>query len=297
MSFRHDRGGEKVADWKEGNSMNGVDASQEKHLTKRDISHAAWYWSFFCQSSQNFERMQGGSYCATVSRPLEKLYGDDKEALADALTRNMMFFNTHPELGAMIPGIALALEERRANDKNFDPEMISNLKNALMGPFAGIGDSILAGVINPIFLSIGIGLSTGGSPIGAIVFMLLWCGLVIPMKYLLFVKGYNLGLDAVKTLTNERLKSKVISALTIVGLVVIGGVASTTVKAPIAWVYTSGEMVINLQETLNGIMPGIVPLLFALLCWLLVDKKGFTTNKLLLFILVFAAAMTAFGIM
>lgn len=32
-------------------------------------------------------------------------------------------------------------------------------KNALMGPFAGIGDSILMGTYSPILLSIAIGLS------------------------------------------------------------------------------------------------------------------------------------------
>lgn len=277
-----------------------IDAMNDAHarkLTKKDISRAAWYWIFFAHSSQNFERMMGQAYCATMSRPLEKLYGDDKEGLTEALTRNMVFFNTHPEAGAIIPGISLALEEKRANDRTFDTEIIVGMKNALMGPFAGLGDSIIDGVINPILLSIGIGLSAGGSPIGALVYLLLWCGLLIPFKYFLFVKGYDLGMDAIKTLTNEKLKAKVLSTLTIVGLVVIGGVASATVKMPLVWTYVSGEMTVSLQETLNGIMPGLVPLLFALGSWLLVERKGWSVNKLLVFILIFAAILVVLGVL
>lgn len=271
--------------------------SRERALSKSDISRAAWYWAFFAQSSTNYERMQGGAFCATLSRILEKLYGDDKEGLSKALVRNMVFFNTHPELGSIIPGIAIALEEECANDSSFDPEIVNSTKNALMGPFAGIGDSVLAGVINPIFLSVGIGLAAGGSPVGPIVFMLLWCGLVIPLKYFLFVKGYELGLDAVELVSNEELKSKIISTLTVVGLIVIGGVAATTIDASIVWSYVSGEMVIDIQATLDSIMPGLVPLAFAIICYLLVDKRGWNTNKLLLFIVAFSAVMVALGIM
>ena len=111
------------------------------------------------------------------------------------------------------------------------------------------------------------------------------------------MKGYELGADALPTLSNESLKTKAISALTVLGLIVIGGVAATTVKAPIIWAYTSGDMVVNLQQTLDGIMPGFFPMLFALGCYLLVDKKGFSVNKLLVFILAFAGVMTVFGIM
>lgn len=266
-------------------------------LSKRDVSTAAWRWAFFCLASQNYERMMGTPFCHSLSGALEKLYEGDKEGLSGALKRNMTFFNTEPQLGAIIPGICLALEEEKANDPDFDEEIISSTKNALMGPFAGIGDSILVGTINPILLSIGIGLAADGSPVGPLVFLALWCGIVIPLKYFLFTKGYSLGLDAVKLLSNAELKDKVTTALTIVGLIVIGGVAATTISAPVAFVYTSGDMSISLQEIFDKIMPNLVPLLVALASYLLVSKKGWSANKLIVAILVFAAIMVATGIM
>ncbi|MEC6748085.1 PTS system mannose/fructose/sorbose family transporter subunit IID [Marinilactibacillus sp. XAAS-LB27] len=269
----------------------------ENKLTKKDIAKAAWTWMFFPQSSHNYERMMGTGFAHTMSKPLEKLYKDDDEGLKDALKRNLTFFNTEPQLGSIIPGIALALEETYANDEEFDPEIIASTKNALMGPVAGIGDSILVGTLNPILLSIGIGLSAGGSPIGPLVFLFSWLAIVVTMKYWLFVKGYALGLDAVKILTDEKTKRIVTTALTMIGLIVIGGVASSTVQASIGFEYVSGDMSINIQEILDRILPNFMPLIVALVSYYLVDKKGWSTNKLLLGILAFAAVMVLLGIM
>ncbi len=212
-----------------------------KKLDRKDVKNAAWTWMFFHHCAQNFERMQGLAFCHTMSKPLEKLYGDNPEELKAALTRHMQFFNTEPQLGSVIPGITIALEEARANGGEVDAELIMGTKNALMGPFAGIGDSILMGTYSPILLSIAIGLSAGGSPIGAIFFVIAWLGTVIPLKYFMFMKGYDLGMDAVKLLMNKEIKDKITTALTMVGLIVIGGVASTTVAAPIKFVFTAGR--------------------------------------------------------
>lgn len=270
----------------------------EIKLTKKDVSKASWRWLFFHQSAHNYERMMGTGFAHSLSGSLEKLYQGNKEGLSAALKRNLAFFNTEPQLGAIIPGISLALEETYANNpEEFDPEIIGSTKNALMGPLAGIGDSILVGTLNPILLSIGIGLSGDGSLVGPLTFLLSWVGIVVPLKYFAYVKGYSLGLDAVKLLMNEAIKVKITTALTMVGLIVIGGVASTTIKAPIIAEFTSGKMTINIQEIMDRIMPNLVPLIVALVSYYLVSKKGWSTNKLLVGILVLAAVMVGLGIM
>lgn len=267
-------------------------------LTKKDVSKAAWYWTFFHHCTQNYERMMGLAFCATLAKPLKKLYGSDKKGLSDALTRNMAFFNTEPQLGSLIPGMTLALEEAKANGEPVDPEVITSTKSALMGPFAGIGDSILVGTYNPILLSIGIGLSAGGSPIGAIFFFLTWTISVVALKYFGFIKGYSMGMDAVTNLLHSGLKEKIVTALNIIGLIVIGGVASTTVAAPIKLAFVAGEMNVEIQASiLDKILPGLVPLLLTLLCYWLIDKKGWSANKIILLILAIAAVCVPLGIM
>ncbi len=269
-----------------------------KKLTKHDVAKASWRWLFFHQSSHNYERMMGTGFCHSLSGSLEKLYEGDKEGLSEALERNMSFFNTEPQLGSVIPGVALALEEKYANNReDFDPEIIVSTKNALMGPFAGIGDSILVGTLNPILLSIGIGLSGDGSPIGAIFFLLTWLAIVVTMKYQLFIKGYQLGLDTVKLLMNQELKNKITTSLTMIGLIVIGGVAATTVKASINSQFVSGNMTISIQNIFDRITPNLAPLLITLACYFLVSKRGWSSNKLLLAILAFAFVMVVLKIM
>lgn len=267
-------------------------------LTKKDVSKAAWYWTFFHHCTQNYERMMGLAFCATLAKPLKKLYGSDKKGLSEALTRNMAFFNTEPQLGSLIPGMTLALEEAKANGEPVDPEVITSTKSALMGPFAGIGDSILVGTYNPILLSIGIGLSAGGSPIGAIFFFLTWTISVVALKYFGFIKGYSMGMDAVTSLLHSGLKEKIVTALNIIGLIVIGGVASTTVAAPIKLAFVAGEMNVEIQASiLDKILPGLVPMLLTLLCYWLIDKKGWSANKIILLILAIAAVCVPLGIM
>ena len=278
--------------------MTNTKNNDSRKLTKKDVSTAAWRWMFFHHCAQNYERMQGTAYAHTLSGGLEKLYGDDKKGLSEALTRNLVFFNTEPQIGSIVPGISLALEEDYAlNPDNNDTEIMASTKNALMGPLAGIGDSLLVGTLNPILLSIGIGMSEGGSPIGAIFFLVSWLAIVVPMKYFLFIKGYDLGLDAVKLISNERLKNMITLSLTIVGLIVIGGVASMTVKAPIKLAFQSGEMTISIQEIFDKIMPGLLPLIVTLVSYRLINKRKWSANKVLVAILGFAALMVALKVM
>ena len=81
-------------------------------------------------------------------------------------------FNTEPQLGAIIVGVTAGLEEARANGaEDVDSETINGLRAGLMGPIAGIGDSLVVGTVIPILLGIAMGMSGGGSPMGAIFYI------------------------------------------------------------------------------------------------------------------------------
>ena len=98
--------------------------------------------------------------------------------------------------------------------------------------------------------------------------------------------------------TNKTLVEKITTGLTMMGLIVIGGVAATTVKAGIVYKYVNGDMTLSLQEQIfDKIMPGILPLLLTLAVWYLMDKKKWSATKIVLGILVFAAVMVFLGIM
>ena len=68
----------------------------------------------------------------------------------------------------------------------------------------------------------------------------------------------------------------------------------TIMSAKKILVVVSGE---DKAEILNKIMPTLVPMLVTVGCWLLADKKGWNSNKLILGILGLAAVMVLLGIM
>jgi PTS system mannose-specific IID component len=269
-------------------------------LNKKDINKAAWSYIFFAQATQNFERMMGLAFCHVMEPILKKLYKNNPEEYKKSLQRHMQFYNTEPQLGALIPGITIAMEEAKAKGEDISEELIVNTKNALMGPFAGIGDSMIIGTYSPILLSIAMSMCINdGNPIGPLFFCAVWLTTIVGLQWYLFHKGYYMGIGAANLFfTNKALADKITTGLTMMGLIVIGGVAATTVKASIIFQYVSGDMTLSLQEQIfDRIMPGVLPLLLTLSVWYLMDKKKWSAAKVVLAIIVFAAVMVFFGIM
>lgn len=269
-------------------------------LTKKDIDKAAWSYIFFAQATQNFERMMGLAFCHVMEPILKKLYKNNPDEYKNALQRHMQFYNTEPQLGALIPGITIAMEEARAKGEDVSEELIVNTKNALMGPFAGIGDSMLIGTYSPILLSIAMSMCINdGNPVGPLFFCAVWLTTIVGLQWYLFHKGYDMGIGAANLFfTNKALADKITTGLTMMGLVVIGGVAATTVKAKVIYQFVSGDMTLGIQEQIfDKIMPGVLPLLVTLAVWYLMDKKKWSATKIILAIVVFSAVMVFLGIM
>ena len=254
-------------------------------LTKKDIDKAAWSYIFFAQATQNFERMMGLAFCHVMEPILKKLYKNNPDEYKKAL---------------LIPGITIAMEEARAKGEDVSEELIVNTKNALMGPFAGIGDSMLIGTYSPILLSIAMSMCINdGNPVGPLFFCAVWLTTIVGLQWYLFHKGYDMGIGAANLFfTNKALADKITTGLTMMGLVVIGGVAATTVKAKVIYQFVSGDMTLGIQEQIfDKIMPGVLPLLVTLAVWYLMDKKKWSATKIILAIVVFSAVMVFLGIM
>lgn len=264
-------------------------------LTKKDIQGAAWTNVFFHHCAQNYERMMGLAFAHTLCKPLEKLY-PEKEDYKLALQRHMNFYNTEPTLGSLIPGVVLGLEEGLSNKAYVTEEIVLSTKTALMGPFAGIGDSLIGATYMSIVASIAIGLSDGGSLIGVIFFLLFHAGVPIFLKYWLFMKGYELGLNALNLIT-PKITEIVTTSLGIIGLVTVGGITASTVRVPVAYEYVSGELVISLQNILDRIMPGVLSLALTLGLWWMYTRKGWSAIKALIILLVAVIVLVYLGIM
>ena len=163
-----------------------------KKISQKTLTKSFHHWYYGNLTCFTQEHMQTFGYLASMLPIIEELY-DKKEDQARSMQTYTAFFNTEPQLGALVVGITAGLEEARANgSEEVTDETINGLRAGLMGPVAGIGDSLIVGTLIPVILGIAIGLSTGGSPIGAIFYTVVWNLLAyFGMKFAYF-KGYEL---------------------------------------------------------------------------------------------------------
>lgn len=126
---------------------------QEQKLTKKDLRGVYNTWYFSTELSNSYERLQALAFCNAISKPLRKLYKDD-DKYEEALKRHLQFYNSEGTFGSMIHGITLSMEEQKSNGADIPAEVITGIKTGLMGPVAGIGDTIIWGTLKPIILAL-----------------------------------------------------------------------------------------------------------------------------------------------
>ena len=169
---------------------------------------------------------------------------------------------------------SITQEEARANGEEVDDETINGIRAGLMGPLAGIGDSLVVGTLLPILLGIALGLSGGGSPLGAIFYILVWnIGMFLIMRFMYF-KGYELGGKAVEILVGEKANA-IRDSIIMLGTMVIGGVTASwiNIQTSFQMLNSEGGVIVDLQKTLNDVYPSILSAVFVLICWYLLSKK------------------------
>ncbi|MGN0372260.1 MAG: PTS system mannose/fructose/sorbose family transporter subunit IID [Enterocloster sp.] len=274
-------------------------------LSKKDRLAVAMR-STFLQGSWNYERMQNGGWCFALIPALTKLYKTKEEQTA-ALKRHLEFFNTHPYVASPVIGVTLALEEERANGRQVDDAAIQGVKIGMMGPLAGVGDPVFWFTVRPILGALGASLAMGGSLLGPILFFVLWN--VIRWAFMWYTQefGYRAGSKISDDLSGGLLQ-KVTKGASILGMFVLGSLIQRWVSinfvpvvsrvqlsegAYIDWAnlpagsegiqqaisqYAGGlaltaEKVTTLQNNLDSLIPGFIPLLLTLFCMWLLKKN------------------------
>ncbi|MDE5818565.1 MAG: PTS system mannose/fructose/sorbose family transporter subunit IID [Lachnospiraceae bacterium] len=261
----------------------------EKKLSKKALlkSFHNWYYGHLTCFSQ--EHMQTFGYLCAMLPLVEELYQDEDEK-ANAMNTYTAFFNTEPQLGTVIVGMTAGLEEARANGADdVDDETINSLRAGLMGPVAGIGDSLVVGTVIPILLGIALGMSTGGSPLGAIFYIIVWNLFAYFGMRFLYFKGYRLGGKAVDFLIGAQGEALRESVSTLGGIV-IGAVAATwvSVKTSLQLFNEEGEAYLTLQDKLDEVFPGLLTAVVIVVCWFLMAKKKMSPIKVMLLLVVVA---------
>jgi len=250
-------------------------ATVERKLTRSDLMKAFWRYVFLFQCGWNYERMQSVGYCYTMI-PILKKTRPDPEEFKEAFLTNLNFFNTNPVVGApLIIGAHIALEEMGAS-----LETTEGLKVGLMGPLAGVGDTLVWAIYNSIIFSFGASLALQGNALGPILVIALVFFPYLAVRYWQFTWAYRQGINLVTALGGGVI-ARVTEFFTILGLVVIGGFIPSIVKVNVAWqpsvtATVNGKAVtttVNIQQQIDAILPYMLPVLFTAFAYWLLGKK------------------------
>jgi mannose PTS system EIID component len=257
-------------------------------LTRGDVQRSFWLWTFFSHANYNYERLQGTAFAQAMTPIIRKLYKDPEEIKA-ALKRHLVFFNTEPNVGGVIHGAVIAMEEQRANGADIDDDAINSVKSGLMGPLAGVGDTISQGTITPILLAMGISLAQAGNVLGPILYFVLEVGIMLSLAYFMWMQGYDRGRAGVTTMLRSGLLDRVVVGAGVLGNIVLGALTAQFVTVYVTLQLTIDESQFELYKLLNQILPGLLPLAFTLMTWWLLARRR--VSPIWLLVIYLAVAM------
>ena len=273
-----------------------ADEEGKKLLTKKDVNQVAWRWNVLCEMSNSFARLQSLAFCATFIPVLKKLYGNDQEEFNAALARHLMFFNTEGVWGSVVHGIVLAMEEQRALGAPIPIEAITGIKAGLMGPFAGIGDTIDWSTIKPLLAMLCLPLAEGGSFLAPIIYGLLLGGIMTAENFIFVSTGYKMGTEAALSILQGGMVQKFISCASVLGMFMMGGLSASMVNMYTTVQIPTGGTPMSIQaDILDKVAPGLLTLATVLLVYKYL-RSGKSMMKATFWLLGIGLVLGAIGI-
>ncbi|PXZ05073.1 PTS mannose transporter subunit IID [Gilliamella apicola] len=278
-----------------------IDLKPEE-ITQKDVV-IAWLRFYYANEIPHaFDRYIAASLLWALMPILKKLYKDKNDLIA-AYQRHLLFFNTQLAWGGgTITGIMASLESVRANDTyegkplSIDDNLLYNTKAGLMGALAGIGDSIDSGTMQYIFIAIALPWAQEGMAIGALFPFIAFSLYQIMIGYYFSQLGFKLGRNAATEVVGNSMQM-LIEGLSILGLFMMGILAANYIKVTSSLSFELSGKNFVIQETLDKILPGILPLVVVSGLYLYFAKKGLKVTNALIGLTVILGVLAAIGIL
>jgi fructoselysine and glucoselysine-specific PTS system IID component len=248
-------------------------------LISRGVLRRVFWRSLTLEANFNFETWQNTGYAFAMIPVLKRLY-KTRESMAKALQRHLQFFNTSPYGSTLIMGISTAMEEQCSKDPDFDPESISAVKAGLMGPLAGVFDSLFWGTLKVIAAGVGTSLALKGNILGPVLFLLIFNLPHLLLRYQLTFQGYQAGTRILQKLAGNQVMDKLTLGASILGLMVVGAMPATLMSIRIPIDIGPSGSALSLQGILDQVVPAVVPLGLTFGVYYLVKRNVKTTYLL-----------------
>ena len=243
----------------------------EPALSKKTI-RSLFFRSLALEANFNFETWQNSGFAYSIIPVLKKLY-TTKEELSAALKRHLQFFNTSPYGSTLILGIIAAMEEQKNKSEDFDEESINSVKLGLMGPLAGVFDSLFWGTFKVIAAGVGISFAIKGYVLGPVLFLLIFNLPHLILRYNLTFLGYNMGTKFLQNLAKTNVMDRLTLGSSILGLMMIGAMTATLMNISTPISFGTGGSAVHLQNIFDQIIPNIIPLGLTFLTFYFVKKN------------------------
>ena len=253
---------------------------------ERKVLNSMFWRSHLVFNTFNMAKMQANGFTCTMAPAIEAVYGDDMEGKREAYIRHNNFFNTHAVPFSFIAGLCYAMEREHKENGSIDGQTIESIKAALMGPTAGMFDSLFFNCLRIIAAGIGIGFCSEGNFIGTIIFILIYGATQSIAKYFLTYWGYEFGTAFIDRVFSSGLMEALSKAASVLGLMMVGAMTASMVSVPVTLTLNIGETSLVVNDVIQSIFPGLLGVLLLFLLVKLI-KKGMRPTQLVLGILVF----------
>lgn len=192
-----------------------------------------------------------------------------------------------PWLANIVLGATLALEDKEGITSL---DAVQNIKVSLMGPLAGIGDTLFWTLLPTIMGSIAGYMALEGNPIGVILWLIVNLIFICIRTQLMWI-GYREG-----TKVGSKL-ARITDAASVLGLTVVGALSATVVTAKTPLAFQMGEVNLAVADLLDKIMPSMISVATVLVLYKLLGKKGMKITTLILIVIIFSMICSALGIL
>lgn len=235
--------------------------------------------------------MQSGGWVYSIHPAMEKIYDGDADLLAEKYKDHFKFYNTHPWMGNIILGACIAIESTKDPDAT---KQAVEMRTALMGPLAGIGDAIIWIMFMTILGAIAAYMALEGSIVGwviaEVIQLVIWFAF-----YKLFFVAYEQGVTFVTTRSAQL--QHITEAASVLGLSVVGALVASTVNVKFGITMSYGEVVQPVNDLLDSIIPHFGNVVTVALIYWGLGRKNMTSGKMIVLVLVAAILLSAIGVL
>jgi PTS system mannose-specific IID component len=268
-----------------------MEMNKKSVLTKKDLRWSLMFMNAYQGWCMNYETMQSAGWTFALGPLIEKIYEGDDDLIREKLLKHLQFYNCNPWTNLLVAGAVLSIEESR--EEGCTDTAIA-LRTGLMGPMAGVGDSLFFINGKVIFDAMAGYMALQGNLAGMWIAILVGF-LCFVMRYQFFWMGYKQG---IKFVTNNRVQLQLLTNVAVImGLVVVGAMIPSMVSFKMLPSFTFGAegQSVLLSDWINGIIPQLVPVLITGTIYVGLKQKWMTTVRMVWLLIATAILLTLIG--